>query len=137
MNAVTVSRHAASKEYAMPTHEDSGQGAESGDQLGQLRSDVRYLQCDVTDLKSEVRATHQRIDALRDKTDEKLTHLDTKFDEKLTAVDKKLDEKFLGVSKDITALGAKVDAAKLWAVLLFISMFCSLFVVIARAFKWL
>ena len=120
----------------MPIHDDSGQGVLPPDQLGQLRSDVRHLQSDVTDLKSEVRITHQRIDALRDKVDEKLTALDKKFEEKLDELSGSTDKRFNDLSKDIAALAVKVGDVKLWAVLFFISMFGSLFVVIAHAFKW-
>ena len=66
MSALTVSRHTATEEYAMPMNSDPGDDAHRTDQLGALRSDIRHLQADVAEIKAAARNTHQRLDKLRD-----------------------------------------------------------------------
>lgn len=43
----------------------SSEGASQDQQLGQIRSDVRHLESDVTDLRAEVRVVSQKVDTLR------------------------------------------------------------------------
>jgi len=97
MNAVRVSRHASPEVDAMPANEDSRDGANRSEQLAELRSDVRHLQADVTELKTEVRATNQRIDVLGEKLDKKIDGLRDKGNEKMTDLLLRVE----GVSKSV------------------------------------
>jgi len=50
MNAMRAARLDASEESAMP----AGEGVDGREQFGELRSDVRHIQSDVTDVKVEL-----------------------------------------------------------------------------------
>jgi uncharacterized protein YlxW (UPF0749 family) len=80
-----------------------------------LRNDVRHLQHDTTDIKTEIRATNQRLDSLSQKTDERFVRLEQKFDH----------------------LKDSLASAKLWALGLYVALAGSLLYVLARGFKWL
>ena len=44
----------------------SNEAGALGEQVAELRSDVRHLQSDVTDIKGEVRSLNQRVDQIKD-----------------------------------------------------------------------
>jgi hypothetical protein len=79
-----------------------------GIQLAELRSDVRHIQSDVTDLKAGQRAINERLDKLSDRVDLRL--------DKLTNA---------------------LWSAKVWALALYLALAGSLLYVLARGFKWL
>lgn len=110
----------------MPANDDSRGDAFRSDQLAELRSDVRHLQSDVTEIKAELRVVNQRIDVLSDKVDKKLDALSNKVDTNLNALRDKVD-----------ALGTSLGSAKLWAVLMVSGVVVQLLYVIAHGLKWL
>jgi predicted nuclease with TOPRIM domain len=120
-------------------------------QVAELRADVRHVQSDTTDLKAELRATNQRLDALSQKTDERFDRLEQKFEERFDKIDQRfektdarVDERFQKVDDRFERLEHKFDqlkkslaSAKIWALGLYIALSGSLLYVLAHGFKWL
>src|SRR5271156_5869630 len=73
-------------------------------QIAELRSDVRHIQSDVTDIKVELRAWNQRFESLEKKTDARFEKIDQKFD----------------------SLKDSLSSAKIWAFGLYIALTGSL-----------
>ena len=110
MNAV-MHKYDMAEEADMPANEDNTLGM----QVAELRSDVRHIQSDVTDIKADQRVTHQRIESFREETAQKFDSV----------------RKEIGEVKDILA------SAKVWAFGLYFALAGSLLYVLARALKWL
>jgi chromosome segregation ATPase len=117
-------------------------------QVVELRSDVRHIQSDTTDIKAELRATNQRLDSLSQKTDERFERLEQKMDGRLERLEQKfdrrfetnnanIDERFDKVDKRFQKLEESLASAKVWALGLYIALAGSLFYVLAHGFKWL
>jgi thymidylate kinase len=87
-------------------------------QVAELRSDVRHLQGDVTDIKAEQRSRF-------DKVDQKFKDIETKSEEKFKAVDARLNE-----------IIKMISSAQLWAYGLYVGLAFTLLYVIARSAKW-
>jgi predicted nuclease with TOPRIM domain len=68
MNAV-MRKHETQVDVDMAANESNDQAT----QIAELRADVRHIQSDVTDLKTELRATSQRVDGF--------VRLEKRFDE--------------------------------------------------------
>ena len=131
MNAV-MHKYDMTEGTDMPANEDNNLAV----QVVELRSDVRHIQSDVTDIKADLRLTDQRIDSLRKETGQRFDKVDQKFekvDEKFESVRKEIGEvkKEVGEVKDILA------SAKIWALGLYFALAGSLLYVLARALKWL
>ncbi|HEY6927402.1 MAG TPA: hypothetical protein VI653_28260 [Steroidobacteraceae bacterium] len=68
--------------------------------LGEMRSDIRHLQSDVTDIKADQRNRFDKIDACFDKVDQRFDKMDARFqkvDERFDQMDarfQKADERF-------------------------------------------
>jgi len=84
-------------------------------EVAELRSDVRHIQSDVTDIKASIRATDQRLEAFRRET----------------------DQKFESFRKDFDSIKESLASAKLWAFGLYVTGNGALLYVMARGFKWL
>jgi len=126
----------------------------SAEQLAALRSDVRHIQSDITEIKGDVRTASQRMDALRvelsariESTDNKLTdridRLNGKIDGKIDEVNAKIDSKIDGVNGkidgirvELTEVRKSVSYAKVWALILYGTLFASILTIVGRAFKW-
>ena len=80
MNAVFVPKSDPLIRYTV----SNDRGEKMEDSLGILRSDVRHIQSDVTDIKAEVRAVNVRLDKFQDKLDGVRTDLTAKIDELLS-----------------------------------------------------
>ena len=87
-------------------------------QVAELRSDVRHLQSDVVDIKTEQR---ERFD----KVEQRFKDSETKSDKDFKAVDARLNE-IIGM----------IASAKLWAYGLYAALTLTLLYVIARSAKW-
>jgi hypothetical protein len=83
--------------------------------LGEMRSDIRHLQSDVTDIKADQRIRFDKIDA--------------RFD--------KVDERFGSVEKDIAEIKVSLASAKVWAIGLYVALAGTMLYVMAHGFKWL
>ena len=83
-------------------------------QVAELRSDVRHVQGDVTDIKTEQRARFDKVDKQFDKVEEKFK-----------AVDARLNE-----------IVKMISSAQLWAYGLYVGLAFTLLYVIARSAKW-
>lgn len=132
-------------------------------QVAELRSDVRHVQSDVTDIKADLRITNQRIESLRKETGERFDKhereinarfdkqereinarlttsrfdkVDARFD-KVDARFDKVDQKFEAVHKEIGDVKDSLSSAKVWALGLYIALAGSLFYTLAHGFKWL
>ena len=80
--------------------------------VAELRSDVRHIQSDVTDIKADQRVTHQRIESLRKETAEGFAKVDQRFESvrKETAEGfAKVDQRFESIRKETAEGFAKVD----------------------------
>jgi peptidoglycan hydrolase CwlO-like protein len=117
MNAV-MHKYDMTEGADMPANEDNNLAV----QVAELRSDVRHIQSDVTDIKADLRVTHQQIESLRKETGEQFDKVDQKFDSLKSEI---------GEVKDILA------SAKVWALGLYFALAGSLLYVLARALKWL
>ena len=106
----------------MPLNEKDEQAV----QIAELRSDVRHIQSDVTDIKAELRAWHLRFEALVKRMDERFEKIDQKFDQRFERIDQKFD-----------GLKDSLASAKNWAIGLYIALAGSLLFVMAHGFKWL
>jgi DNA anti-recombination protein RmuC len=106
-------------------------------QVAELRADVRHIQSDTTDIKAELRATNQRLDALIQKTDERFERLEQKFDRRFETNNANIDERFDKVDKRFQKLEESLASAKVWALGLYIALAGSLFYVLAHGFRWL
>jgi chromosome segregation ATPase len=102
-------------------------------QVAELRSDVRHVQSDVTDIKADLRLTNQRIESLRRETGERFDKLERETTERFDKVDQKFDT----VNKEIGEVKEALSSAKVWALGLYIALAGSLFYTLARGFKWL
>jgi predicted nuclease with TOPRIM domain len=109
-----------------------------------LRADVRHIQSDTTDIKADLRATNQRLDALSQKTDERFDRLEQNIDERFDKSDARVNERFQKVDDRFERLEHKFDqlkdslaSAKIWALGLYIALSGSLLYVLAHGFKWL
>ncbi len=121
MNALMVSSD-TSEAYDM----SSSDGANERQQTGELRSDVRHLQSDVTEIKAEVRVVHHRIDALRSELTGRIEKLDAKAETLRTELTGKID-----------ALKDSLASAKVWALVLYIGLAAAMLLTMAHGFKWL
>jgi hypothetical protein len=151
MNAVRAPKPDASQEQIMAPAE---QGT-SAEQFGELRSDVRHIQSDVTEIKGDVRTQTQRMDTLRadlstridganSRTDlvrselsDKVDGLRVELSGKVDGLRVELTDKIDGVRGELTGIRKSVSSAKVWALILYGSLIASTFTLLARAFKWL
>ena len=132
MNAV-MRKYNVAEGATMPTAENDKLAIE----VAELRSDVRHIQSDVSDIKASIRATDQRLESFRKETDQKFESLRKEtaqqFDkvwEHFDRLEQKFDSKFDSLKESLTS-------AKLWALGLYITLSGSLFYAMARGFKWL
>jgi hypothetical protein len=155
MHALKDSNRHTSEERAMPPNEDK----DRAEPLAGLRSDVKHLQSDVTELRVEARGVTQRVDALRVELTDRIEKVDGKIDVlrvelggKIDAVRGDLIGRTDNVRSELTDridafrehLSARIDAvsdslasAKIWALTLYIALAGSLFFALARGFKWI
>jgi hypothetical protein len=91
------------------------QGDEANAQIAELGAHVRHLQSDVTEIKTELRTTNQRIDALS----------------------KHVDERFGKVDGQIAGLKDALWSTKLWAIGLYVAQSGTMLLVMAHGFKWI
>lgn len=154
--------NAVMRELESETVMAEGDQANLAIQVAELRSDVRHVQSDVTDIKADLRITNQRIESLRKETGERFDKHERettlRFQEVASRFDKlehktdarfdKLETKFESFKKDTAERFEKVDqkfdelkeslsSAKVWALGLYIALAGSLFYTLARGFKWL
>jgi hypothetical protein len=94
-------------------------------QVAELRSDVRHVQGDVTDIKAEQRTRF-------DKVEQKFKDIETKSEEKFKAIDARFDE----IKNLIYGTRDLIASAKLWAYGLYVGLAFTLLYVIARSAKW-
>ena len=92
----------------MPLNEKDEQAA----QIAELRSDVRHIQSDVSDIKAELLT---RFESFEKKTEARFERIEQKFD----------------------SLKDSPSSAKIWALGLYIALTGSLLFVMAHGFKWL
>ena len=154
--------NAVMRELESETVMAEGDQANLAIQVAELRSDVRHVQSDVTDIKADLRITNQRIESLRKETGERFDKHERetalRFQEVASRFDKqeqktdarfdKLETKFESFKKDTAERFEKVDqkfdelkeslsSAKVWALGLYIALAGSLFYTLACGFKWL
>jgi predicted phage gp36 major capsid-like protein len=90
--------------------------------LGEMLSDIRHLQSDVTDIKADQRIRFDKIDARFEKVDARFEKIDARFGQ----VDDRLGR-----------LERALASAKVWAVLLYVAFAGTMLSVMAHGFKWL
>jgi len=119
-------------------------------QVAELRSDVRHIQSDVSDIKTDLRATNQRIDTLEQKMERKFElakqDLDKRFDEakkdndkqfeKVDARFEKVEERLDRLDLGIVAIKETLASWKVWAIGLYAGLAGSMLFVMAKGFKW-
>jgi len=126
--------------------------------LGEMLSDIRHLQSDVTDIKTEQRIRFDKVDARFDKMeaqidgrfkklDDRFDKIDARFDKMDDRFDKmdaqldgrfeKVDDHFGRIEKDIGAIKESLASAKVWAIGLYVALAGTMLYVMAHGFKWL
>lgn len=122
--------------------------------VGEMLSDIRHLQSDVTDIKAEQRIRFDKVDerfekvderfdkvdARFEKVDERFDKLEAKFDARFEKVDErfgKIDERFESLSKEISGIRVSLASATVWAITLYMALAGTMLYVMARGFKWL
>ena len=98
--------------------------------IARIESDVAHLRSDVADIKTDVRS-------LRDKGDNLGVRLDTKIDAVWSRLDSKIDALASRTEARFDALADSIATAKVWALLLYITLATATFGTMARAFGWL
>ena len=83
--------------------------------LGEMRSDIRHLQSDVTDIKAEMRIRFDKIDGRFEKN----------------------DDRFAGIDDRLQRIEVSLASAKVWAIGLYVALAGTMLYVMARGFKWL
>jgi archaellum component FlaC len=119
--------NAAMRKYDIARDADMPAG--ESDNLAELRADVRHIQADITEIKTDQRVTNQRIESLRKETAERFDKVDQRFG--------KVDDKFESVRKEIGEVKDSLASAKIWALGLYFALAGPLLYVLARGFKWL
>ena len=128
MNAV-MHKYEMTEGADMPANEDNNLAI----QVAELRSDVRHIQSDVTDIKADLRA-------FRKETGERFDKIDQRFESsrgETTQRFDKVDQKFDSIMKEIGEIKDILASAKIWALGLYFALAGSLLYVLARALKWL
>lgn len=129
--------------------------------LGEMRSDIRHLQSDVTDIKADQRIGFDKIDDRFDKVDARFEKIDDRFDKvddrfqkmedrfdkvdvRFQKMDDKVDARFLkaddrfgSIEKGLADLKVSLASAKVWAIGLYVAFAGTMLLVMARGFKWL
>jgi len=101
--------------------------------LGEMLSDIRHLQSDVTDIKTEQRIRFDKVDARFDKMDAQIDGRFEKVDDRF----EKVDDHFGRIEKDIGAIKESLASAKVWAIGLYVALAGTMLYVMAHGFKWL
>jgi predicted nucleic acid-binding Zn-ribbon protein len=87
--------------------------------LARVEANVVHLVAQNAEIKTELRATNDRIDKLRDRVDEQFSKVDEKFD--------KIDERF-------AAMLEKIGELKVWTIIVVGGGVLS---IVARTFHWI
>jgi chromosome segregation ATPase len=122
--------------------------------VARIESGVEHVKTNTENLVVELRRTNDRIDAtwhriegarellatksdgVRQELGEKIDGVREELGERIERVDKKVDGVREGLSEKIDKLREDLSAARIWAVLLYLTLAAGLLSVIARAFKW-
>jgi len=111
--------------------------------LGEIRSDIRHLQSDVTDIKADQRIRFDKIDACFDKIDARFDKIDGRFqkvDDRFDKIDarfQKVDDRMGSIEKGLADLKVALASATVWAIGLYVALAGTMLYVMARGFKWL
>src|SRR5580693_5469887 len=90
MNAVLTGDYDFNETEPMPMNEKDEQPI----QLVELRVNLQHVQSDVSDMKVELRATNQRIDALSDKMDQRFDKLQGEMDQRFDKLQRETSQRF-------------------------------------------
>jgi chromosome segregation ATPase len=90
MNAVLTGDYDFNETEPMPMNEKDEQPI----QLVELRVNLQHVQSDVSDMKVELRATNQRIDALSDKMDHRFDKLQGETNQRFDKLQGEMDQRF-------------------------------------------
>ena len=105
----------------------------TGDRLPRLESDVKHIQTDVSDIKSDLRRTNDKVDRLGER-------LDAKIDRSSERLDTKIDDLGVRLETKIDAMGsklsAKIDTGMLWLMGFITTLGGGLLAAMAKGFKW-
>lgn len=80
-----------------------------GIQLAELRSDVRHIQSDVTDLKVAQRATNDRLERLSDSVNERFDKLGRSVDERFVKFSETFTGRLDATNDRISTLSDRID----------------------------
>jgi chromosome segregation ATPase len=109
MNAVLTEVFESDESELMPTSEKDDLPI----QVAELRADVRHIQSDVSDIKIELRATNQRIDALSDKMDKRFDAMMGEMNQRFDSARGETNQRFDAMSKktdqNIDSLKGEMD----------------------------
>jgi hypothetical protein len=121
MNAVTIGIYEFDESELMPINEKDDLQI----QVAKLETNVQHIQSDVSDIKTDLRATNQRIDALSEKVDKR-------FD----AMKEETNERFGKLETQVSGILLRLESWKVWALGLFAAQSGTLLWIMAKGFKW-
>jgi hypothetical protein len=139
MNAVACRKSDTGERDLMVTSDSY----DFGIKLAELRSDVRHIQSDVTDIKVAQRATNDRLERLSDSVNERFDKLGRSVDERFVKFSETFTGRLDATNDRISTLSNRIDdrldkltnalwSAKVWALALYLALAGSLLYVLAR-----
>ena len=94
--------------------------------IGRLGADVQHIQADVSDIRSELRGTNQRIDALR-----------AEMTATVEALRSEMNRRFEDMRNEMIELRDAIASTRIWTISLYVGSNAALLLVMAHGFNWL
>jgi hypothetical protein len=98
--------------------------------IARIESDVAHLNSDVGEIKLDLRTLRDKVDELGAGLNGKIDAADTRLTGKIDALDTRLTGK-------IDQLRNEISSAKIWALMLYMSLAALNFGALARGFGWI
>lgn len=116
--------------------------------IARLEADVSHIRSDLADVKLDVRALRDRGDELADRHTDRLDALDAKFSARMDGLDAKaaarsdaleakLTERMARLETRVDGLQRDLASARVWALLLYITLAGGMYATLARTMGWI
>lgn len=128
MNALAIPIPAIRSDIArLGGHGGGGDDVEA--RIATLESDVRHIRSDVSDIKVDLRRLDDKFESMRTEFSGQIQDVRTDLSGQITQVRSELSGKFDDLARSLAS-------AKVWAVLLYVSLAATLLGVMAHGFGW-
>lgn len=128
MNAVTLEAYDFDESELMPINEKDDQQV----RVAKLETNVQHIREDVSDIKVELRATNQRIDALSEKMDKRFDAANEEVNKRFDKQDVRIDR----IEEKLSGIQLRLESWKVWALGLYAAQSGTLLWIMAKGFKW-